>query len=41
MMIVMNPGGYKFNDYAKIGFPLLILIFIISMILVPIFWPLY
>ena len=40
MMIVMNPGGYKFNDYAKIGFPLLILIFIISMILVPIFWPL-
>ena len=40
MMIVMNPGGYKFNDYAKIGFPLLILIFIVSMILVPIFWPL-
>ena len=40
MMIVMNPGGYKFNDYAKIGFPLIILIFIVSMILVPIFWPL-
>jgi di/tricarboxylate transporter len=39
VMIVMNPGGYKFKDYAKVGFPLLILIFIVSMILVPLIWP--
>ena len=40
VMIVMNPGGYEFKDYAKVGFPLLILIFIVSMILVPLIWPL-
>ena len=40
MMIVMNPGSYKFKDYAKVGFPLLILIFIVSLTLVPIVWPL-
>jgi di/tricarboxylate transporter len=40
VMIVMNPGGYEFKDYAKVGFPLLILIFIVSMILVPLVWPL-
>jgi di/tricarboxylate transporter len=40
MLIVMNPGQYEFKDYAKVGFPLLILIFIISLILVPIIWPL-
>lgn len=40
MLIVMNPGQYEFKDYAKVGFPLLILIFIISLILVPLIWPL-
>ena len=40
MLIVMNPGNYEFKDYAKVGFPLLILIFIISLILVPLIWPL-
>ena len=40
MLIVMNPGSYEFNDYAKVGFPLLILIFIVSLILVPLIWPL-
>lgn len=40
MLIVMNPGNYEFKDYAKVGFPLLILIFIISLILVPMIWPL-
>lgn len=40
MLIVMNPGGYEFKDYAKVGFPLLILIFVVSLILVPLVWPL-
>ena len=40
MLIVMNLGSYEFKDYAKVGFPLLILIFIVSLILVPIIWPL-
>ena len=40
MLIVMNPGQYKFKDYARAGFPLLILIFIVSLVLVPLIWPL-
>lgn len=37
--MVMGPGGYKFNDYVKVGIPLLILAFIFCMIFLPIFWP--
>ncbi|MFN8482997.1 MAG: SLC13 family permease [Anaerolineae bacterium] len=38
-MLVYAPGGYRFGDYAKIGTPLLILVFVISMLLVPLIWP--
>ncbi|MFN8474858.1 MAG: SLC13 family permease [Anaerolineae bacterium] len=38
-MLVYAPGGYVFGDYAKIGLPLLILVFIVSMLLVPFIWP--
>ncbi len=37
--MVMSSGGYKFMDYLKVGAPLLILFFIVTMILVPIIWP--
>lgn len=37
--MVLSAGGYKFMDYFKVGAPLLILFFIISLILVPIIWP--
>ena len=37
-LIVQSIGNYKFGDYWKIGLPLNILAFIISMILIPIFW---
>lgn len=37
--MVMAAGGYKFMDYFKVGVPLLLLFFIISLILVPIIWP--
>lgn len=37
--MVMAAGGYKFMDYFKVGAPLLLLFFIISLILVPIIWP--
>jgi len=40
MMIAMNPRGCKFMDFAKIGFPLQVLVFIVSMTLVPVFWSL-
>ncbi len=37
--MVMTAGGYKFMDYVRLGSPLLVLFFLISMILVPLIWP--
>ena len=37
--MVMLAGGYKFKDYVKLGGPLLVLFFIITLTLVPIIWP--
>jgi di/tricarboxylate transporter len=37
-LIVQAIGDYKFNDYLKIGFPLNILAFVLSLIFIPIFW---
>jgi len=37
-LIVQSIGNYKFSDYWRIGLPLNILAFIISMIVIPIFW---
>lgn len=38
--MVMGAGGYKFMDYLKVGTPLLIITFLASLILIPLFWPL-
>lgn len=35
---VYGVGGYKFGDFAKIGLPLNIICFIISIIVIPMFW---
>ncbi|THD68093.1 sodium-coupled transporter [Robertkochia marina] len=37
--MVMGAGGYKFTDYVKVGTPLLLLTFILTMVLIPIIWP--
>jgi len=37
--MVMTAGGYKFMNYLKVGAPLLLMFFIITMLLVPIIWP--
>lgn len=37
--MVMTAGGYKFINYLKVGAPLLLMFFIITLILVPIIWP--
>jgi di/tricarboxylate transporter len=38
-LMVMGPGGYRFGDYWKLGLPILALFFVISVFLVPVFWP--
>lgn len=37
-MIVQGMGHYKFSDFVRIGLPMNILAFIISMIFIPMFW---
>jgi di/tricarboxylate transporter len=37
--MVQHPGGYRFADYVKIGLPLNLLFWILSVWFIPIFWP--
>ena len=37
--IVYGPGGYKFIDFTRVGFPLNLLFFVLAVLLIPIFWP--
>lgn len=39
-IMIMGPGGYRFADYLRIGAPLTFLILIVTLIVLPIFWPL-
>ena len=38
-LFVYNAGGYKFTDFARIGIPLKILMWIAATVLIPILWP--
>ena len=37
--MVLVAGGYKFSDYFKVGFPLLLLFLATTALLVPLIWP--
>ena len=37
-LIVQGIGGYKFTDFVKIGLPLNIIVFVLSVFLIPLFW---
>ena len=37
-LMVMGPGGYAFSDYWKLGLPLLIWFFVVSVFIVPLIW---
>ncbi|MBI5760892.1 MAG: SLC13 family permease [Planctomycetales bacterium] len=39
-LMVLNPGGYKFADYLKVGIPLDILCWTLTVLIVPWLWPL-
>lgn len=37
-LIVQNLGGYRFNDYMKIGLPLNLITFFLSVFMIPLIW---
>jgi di/tricarboxylate transporter len=37
-LMVMGPGGYRFDDYWKLGLPLMLLYFVVAVFVVPLFW---
>jgi di/tricarboxylate transporter len=38
-VLVMGPGGYRFSDYFKVGLPLNLLTFAVTLLIVPVVWP--
>jgi di/tricarboxylate transporter len=39
-ILVMGPGGYRFIDYLKIGGLLTLTVFLVLLLVLPLFWPL-
>ena len=39
-IMVFSPGGYRFTDYLKVGLPLMLLFLAVTLVLVPLIWPL-
>ena len=37
--LVYGPGGYLFTDYFRVGFPISLSVWVLSTILIPVFWP--
>ncbi len=40
-LLVMGPGGYRFVDYMKVGVPITLIALLLSVALLPVFWPPY
>jgi di/tricarboxylate transporter len=40
-ILVMEPGGYRFTDYTKVGAPLNVVLLIAILIFLPLIWPLF
>ncbi len=37
--MVLEPGGYRFGDYWKLGLPLLVMFLLVAVFWVPLWWP--
>ncbi|MCP3957401.1 MAG: SLC13 family permease [bacterium] len=37
--LVYGPGGYRFTDYMRVGFPISLCTFLLSTLLIPVLWP--
>jgi len=40
-VLVFGPGGYRFFDYARVGTLLTVVLLVVSLIFLPLFWPLF
>lgn len=38
-IMIYGPGGYRFFDFMRVGTPLTLLLWVISSLLIPVFWP--
>ena len=38
-LMVFGAGGYQFRDFLKIGLPLNLIVAVVTLLLVPVFWP--
>ncbi len=38
-VLVFGPGGYRFFDFTRVGLPLTVALFVVSMIALPLLWP--
>ncbi len=38
-LMVMEPGGYRFGDYWRLGLPLAVLFLVVAVWYVPLIWP--
>lgn len=39
-LIVMNPGGYRFGDYWRLGLIVMVTWLVVALVVIPVFWPL-
>ncbi|MCZ6727859.1 MAG: hypothetical protein O7A98_10980 [Acidobacteria bacterium] len=39
-VLIMGPGGYRFIDYIKVGLPLTLVCLAVTLLLLPLVWPL-
>ena len=39
--LVLGPGKFTFMDYVKCGTGLVLVCFVISLVLIPMFWPFF
>ena len=39
-VFVMGPGGYRYRDFLRVGLPLTLIGFVITLVVLPVFWPL-
>ena len=39
--LVMGAGSYRFRDFLRVGLPLILVTLVISVLVLPLLWPLY